>query len=758
MGFKVNFRIMIIVIIAFLSNINVINAQNSDDVISKVVIEGNERVELETISSYLTISKGDKFDSDKLNKALKSLFTTGFFSDVKIIKDDTILIIKVIENPIVNRVYFEGNDEIEDDILESEVSIKSRNLFTRTKIQDDVERILTLYRREGSFSSKVIPKIISLPQNRVDIVFEIYEGENTIINSITFNGNEEFSDRRLRDIIITRQTRWYSILSNSDRYDPQQLVVDESLMKQFYKDQGYADVEIKSAVAQLDRNQEGFNIIFSIKEGIKYNYGKIKIVSNNNEINIDVIYDELTIEEEDTYSAGKIEKSIKIISELVNEQGFPFTETLPEVERIENSNKIAVVFRINESEKKYINKITIIGNDRTLDKVIRRNMRLSEGDAFVPNLIARSKTLIGNLGFFSNLDIKEVSSTKPGYSDLIVQVAETSTGEVSFGGGYSSQAGAILNVGLTEKNFLGRGQKVSINAQLSDRESNYTASFAEPYLFNRDLYSSLNIYNTNIDYKESRYDLQRNGFDITGHFSLSEYIRQSTTYSLEVRQLNPREGASLSIFSEQGETTLSQFSSSINMDTTDSSMNPTKGYNISIVGGLAGIGGDKKFIRLSNNADYFMSFNDEAIILDLGYNAGVIAGLGQDILISDRYFLGGNNFRGFKQSGVGPRDTNSNDSLGGNLFYTGSIKATFGIGLPPELGLKGNWFATFGSVTGIDKSTATYFDDSSIRLSTGAGLSWSSPFGPISIILSKAILKEDYDITESLSFGIGTKF
>ena len=758
MTFKENLRILTLAIFIFVLNVNITNAQNASDVISEVIIEGNQRVEIDTISSYLTISKGDVFDSDKLNTALKSLFSTGFFSDVKIIKENTRLIIRVVENPIINRVFFEGNDEIEDDVLESEVSIKSRNLFTRTKIQVDVERILNLYRSEGSFSSKVIPKIISLPQNRVNVVFEIYEGENTIINSITFNGNKEYSDRRLRDIIITRQTRWYSILSSADRYDPQQLVVDESLMRQYYKDHGYADVEIKSAVAQLDRNQEGFNIIFSVNEGIKYNYGKIKILSNNNDINIADIYDELTLEEEDTYSAGKIEKTIKIISDLVNKQGFPFTETFPEVERVDNSNKIDVTFRINEAEKKYINKITIIGNERTLDKVIRRNMRLAEGDAFVPNLIARSKTLIGNLGFFSSLDIKEVQSIKPGYSDLIVQVGETSTGEVSFGGGYSSQVGGILNIGVTEKNFLGKGQRISVNAKLSERESDYTASFSEPYFLDRDLYSSFSIYNNTLDYKESRYSLKREGFDMSGNFSLSEYIRQSTTYSLEKRNLKPRDGASASIFSEQGETTLSQVSTSINIDTRSSSMNPNDGYNVSLSSAIAGIGGDKKFIKILTSGNYYISYNDDNILLSIGYNSGLIMGLGQDILISDRFFLGGNSFKGFKQSGLGPRDANSKDSLGGNIFYTGTIKTTFGIGLPPELGLRGNWFTTLGSISGIDKSTVAYLDNSSIRMSTGIGISWSSPFGPISIILSEALLKEDYDITESISFGIGTKF
>jgi outer membrane protein insertion porin family len=356
MKFIEDLKIIILLIVVFLLNTHLVNAQNKNDIISEILIEGNQRVEIETINSYINISKGDLFNADILNKTLKSLFSTGFFSDVKIVKNESVLIIKVIENPIVNRVVFEGNSDIEDDVLESEISIKSRNLFTRTKIQNDVERILNLYRSEGSFSSKVIPKIISLPQNRVDIVFEIYEGENTVINSITFNGNRDFSDRRLRDTIITRQTRWYSILSSNDKYDPQQLQVDESLIRQFYKDHGYADVEIKSAVAQLDRNQEGFNIIFSIEEGIKYNYAEIKLVTNNADIDIDIdmIIKELTIEEGDVYSAGKIEKSTKIITDLVNNQGFPFIETIPEVERINDTNKILVVFNINESEKKYI--------------------------------------------------------------------------------------------------------------------------------------------------------------------------------------------------------------------------------------------------------------------------------------------------------------------------------------------------------------------------------------------------------------------
>ena len=758
MELTIRFKILSLLFFIFIFSINFVYAQNSNDIISDIKIEGNQRVELDTIYSYLKVSKGENFDIDKLNNSLKNLYSTGFFSDVNIMRDNSIVIIKVVENPIINRVVFEGNNEIDNDVLASEVSLKSRNLFTRTKIQEDVQRILSLYRNEGSLSTTVKPNIISLDQNRVDIVFEINEGENTVINSITFNGNKNFSDRRLRDTIITRQTRWYSILSSNDKYDPQQIQVDENLLRKFYKDNGYADVSIEPAVAQLDREKDGFNIIFSIDEGKKYVYGDIEVSSNISEIDIDIIKIGLKIEEGDVYSAGKIENTIKIINKLVIEQGFPFTETFPEVDRVENTNNLSVLFRINQADKKYVDRIIIRGNERTLDKVIRRNIRLAEGDAYVSSLLARSKTLITNLGFFAKVDLTENSTAKQGTTDIIVDVQETSTGELSFGGGYSSQVGGLLNIGISERNFMGKGQKISLVSKFSEREADYTFSFSEPYFLNRDLYASTNLYNNKIDYKESSYELSRQGFNLSGNFTLDEFIRQSLRYSLEVRELTPRSGASASIISEKGETVLSELSTSINIDTTDNRNMPTEGYSLAIASSFAGLGGDKEFLRINNNANYYKSFNEESIILNLGYDAGVIIGLDQDILISDRYFLGGNSFRGFDQSGLGPRDSNNSDSLGGNLFYTGSIKASFGIGLPPELGVKGNWFATAGSLTGIDKSSVSYNDDASIRLSSGVGISWNSPFGPISVIFSQAILKEDYDRTESVSFGIGQKF
>lgn len=730
----------------------------AQEYIENILIEGNQRVETETINSYIRIKPGDVFDQDLLNSSLKNLFASGFFADVKLSRNESTLIFTVIENPIVNRVVFEGNDDIDDEELESEIRIKPRSLFTRSKIQIDIDRILELYKRNGSFSAEVKPKVISLPQNRVDIIFEIEEGQDTVVGSITFNGNNEYSDRRLRDIIVTRQTRWYSILSSTDKYDPDQISADNSLLRRHYRNNGFADVEVSSGVAQLDKSKSSFNIIFNIKEGKQYRFGNISVESGIPEIDIQDISSKIKIEEGDVYSADKIEDTVKLITKNITNQGFPFTDTVPEVERVSGTDRISLIFRVNEAPKKYINRINITGNNRTLDMVIRRNMRLSEGDAYVPRLIARSKTLIGNLGFFSSVDVKEVPTDKYSYSDIEVSVVEQSTGELSLGGGFSSQVGGLVNIGISERNFLGKAQVLNLNAKISERETNYTAGFSEPFFMERDVYASFNVFNNKHDYKESNYELKREGFSFSTSFNLSEYFNQSVSYNLEERVIDPDAGASASIVAEKGKTSISQISSALTYNTLDNNQNPSEGLNISGGSTLAGIGGDKKLLKLFNTADFYKPYNDKLFILNLGYEAGLVTGLGEDVLISDRYFLGGNSFRGFAQSGLGPRDSVTGDSLGGNFYYTGSVKGTFGIGLPPELGLRGNIFSTFGTLTSIDKTTVTYNDDSSIRLSAGVGLSWTSPFGPISVMLSQAILKKDYDKTETVSFGIGTKF
>jgi len=731
-------------------------AQDSD--ISEIVIKGNQRVENETIISYMDVNIGDSFDVDNLNRNVKNIFSSGFFSDVKISKQGSKLIIKVIENPIVNRVFFEGNKKINDEDLNAEVQISPRSVFTRAKIQDEVERIITIYRRNGRFDAKVTPKVVTLPQNRVDIVFEINEGENTEILSINFIGNKNFSDRRLRNIIITRQTRWYSILTSTDRYDPDQLSADRDELRRFYINHGFADFQVESSVAQLSKEKDGFNIIFSITEGKKYNINNVVIENLVDGVITKNLLKELSVQPGKTYSANQIEESINELTDIIIEQGYPFINVVPEVQRVENENLININFKIYSSDKVYVSRINIIGNDRTIDEVIRRNIRLAEGDAIVPKLISRSKSLIVNLGFFEKVDIKEVPTGKQGYSDINISIVEKATGELSFGGGYSTTAGGVAQFGIRENNFLGKGQKLNFNARLSGRQQTVSAGFTEPYFYQREVSLGGNIYDDEYDYRESNYILDKQGFNINSYFSLSEFLKQGLSYTLETRDVQPESSASASIVAEKGETILSKISTSLNYNTIDNFMNPSEGFKSSTSASFAGIGGDKKYISFANNNQYFYPYNDKQIIFGLSIDSGITIGLDEDILISDRFFLGGNKFRGFAPAGVGPRDKSIKDSLGGNYYYVGTAKAIFGLGLPPELGVKGTLFSIIGSLSGIDKASVAYNDDFSPRLSTGVGISWQSPFGPISLSFTKALVKESYDKTEVFNFGMGTSF
>ena len=728
-----------------------------DVIITDIIVEGNQRVEDETVKTYISIRIGEKLETDSLNQTIKNIYSSGFFSDVRASLLGTSILIKVIENPIINRIAFEGNNKIDDEALQSEIRLASRSIFTRAKIQDEVERIVTVYRRNGRFDVKVEPKVITLPQNRVDIVFEIAEGENTEILSINFIGNKFFSDRKLREIIITRQTRWYSILTATDRYDPDQLSLDREELRRFYLNNGFADFVVESAVAQLSKEKEGFNIIFTIIEGGQYTIKNVIFENLVDGVSVENIMGKLPLETGEIYSANDVETAVEIVTDDIILQGYPFIEIFPEVERVDDDSQININLRINPSEKKYVSRIEISGNDRTIDSVIRRNMRLAEGDAIIPSLIARSRTLITNLGFFESVDLQEVPTGNYGYSDINVNIVEKPTGELSFGAGYSTSQGGIGNFGISENNFLGRGQKLNVKASLSSRRQNVTLGFVEPYFFNRDVSLGTDVYDDETHYKESHYKLKRQGFSARTGFTLSEYLSQSLSYSFENRDVNPESNASASIQKEKGETLLSSVGTSLTYDTLDNRMFPSDGYQSSLSGTLAGLGGDKNYLKVSSRNKYYYPYDDKRIIFGLGMEAGAAIGFDEDILVSDRFFLGGNNFRGFAPAGVGPRDSSKTDALGGNYYYVGTARAEFGIGLPQELGVKGSVFSYVGSLSGVDTSS-TIFDDFSPRISSGLGISWQSPFGPISLTFTKAIVKETYDKTESFNFGIGTNF
>jgi len=750
-----------VLLAAWTSLIDLAQAQETGvpDVITAIRVEGNQRIEDTTVVSYLKTVVGDRFDAGRINESLKSLFATGLFADVNLTRDGSALVVSVIENPIINRLAFEGNKRIEDDVLQSEVQLRPRTVYTRTRVQTDVSRILELYRRSGRFAATVEPKVIQLEQNRVDLVFEISEGPLTGVQRIVFIGNENFSDSTLRESIQTKQSRWWRFFSSSDSYDPDRLSFDRELLRRFYLKEGFADFRVISAVAELTPDRSAFFITFTVEEGDRYRFGTIDMVNELPEFDAETVESRVTTEEGDWYDAEEVEENIQDLTDDIGSQGFAFVDIEPQIVRRREDKAIDVTYRIIEGDRVYVQRIDITGNVRTLDRIIRRNVRLAEGDAFNAARLRRSRTLIQNLGFFSRVDINDQPGDVPDQVIVNVDVEEQSTGEVTFGGGFSTTDGPTGSVGIRERNLLGRGQDLSLQFIISAVTQDLDLSFTEPYFLNRDFAAGFDVFRREREFQNSSFDSKDTGFSLRGAYPLSEYLSQSLRYTLSQEEIDPESNAPQSILDQAGETLISRVDQTLLYDRRNNANDPTEGYFGRYSLAVAGLGGDKNFLSQTVGAGYYYSFWDDFVASGLG-EAGYIFSFQEDenILISDRFFLGGNNFRGFAVGGLGPRDISTESALGGNLLYKGTLELAFPIGLPNELGVKGRVFTVAGTLKELDTTNRNAVDTGSIRVSVGVGVSWASPFGPVRLDLAKAVRKEGFDETEILSFGFGSFF
>ncbi|MBL8654640.1 MAG: outer membrane protein assembly factor BamA, partial [Alphaproteobacteria bacterium] len=455
--------------------------------VQEIRIEGTQRIAPETVRSYVAIQPGDTLDGENLDKALKALFGTGLFADVTLRQEGNALVVRVVENPIVNRIAFEGNSRIQDETLPPELGLKPRTVFTRAKIQADVKRLQDIYRRSGRFAATVEPKIIELPQNRVDVVYEIEEGAITGIQRINFVGNKEFADGSLREQIQTRESRWWRFLSNDDVYDPDRLSYDRELLRKYYLSYGYADFRVVSAVAELSPDRAGFNVTFSLDEGERYRFGKIEVVSQIRDLKSEDLIRQVTASEGSWYNADKVEGSVNALTDYANSKGFGFADVRPRVTRDRDGRTIAIVFEVQEGPRVYVERVNIVGNVRTIDKVIRREMQLVEGDALNNAKIRRSRERIRALGYFERVDITNTPGDAPDKSVVNVEVQEKSTGEVSFGVGYSSADGPLFDTSIRERNLLGRGQDIRLGGTISGRRQQIDFSFTQPYFLDREM-------------------------------------------------------------------------------------------------------------------------------------------------------------------------------------------------------------------------------------------------------------------------------
>lgn len=728
-----------------------------------IKITGTERIDPATVLSYLPISVNDKPDRADLDRALKELFGTGLFADVSLSVSGSTLIVDLVENPIINEIVFEGNSQLDDEELEPEIQLRPRQVFTRTKVQEDVSRLYQLYRRNGRFSATIEPKLIRLDQNRVNLVFEVEEGPVTKVRTIRFVGNERFDDAALRSEISTKETEWYRFISVDDRYDPDRIAYDQELLRRFYLSNGYADFRIISAIAELADDRSYFFLTFTVDEGERYRYGDVKIDSKIRNFDPEILKQSISLQQDDWYDVNEVETSIDNMTSQLGDLQYAFVNVNSNLSRNREENIIDITFRINETPRVFVERINIDGNSRTLDKVIRREMEVVEGDPFNRTKISRSIQNIRNLNYFETVDVDVKPGTAADKSSIDVNVTEKSTGELSVGAGFSTTDGLLADFRIQERNLLGRGQLLGFGVTLAGERTEFDVSFTEPHFMNRDISAGFDVFHITRDLQdESSFDQERTGGALRVGYPLSKNWRQTLRLRAERNEVTDVEtNASRFIREQEGERDTVGLSQRVTYDNRDSTLFPTDGMLFWLGTEVTGFGADSQYVSGNTGASFYYPVTDNVVFNLLG-EVGAIEGYSDtDVAINERYFLGGNNLRGFEQAGVGPRDTFANDALGGKRYYRGTAEFTFPLyGLDEELGIKAHAFSDFGSLFELEDgdASATVEEDSSIRSSVGLGLSWRSPFGPLRIDVSEAISKEDYDETEVFRFNFGTRF
>ena len=735
------------------------------ELLKNVSIEGTHRFEPASIMRNLNLSQGQDMTPYELDKITKTLFDTRLFSDVNVKMKQGTLFIKVQENPIVREVYFEGNDKMDDDILKTEIELKPRTVYTPSTAQSDADRLLTLYKRSGRFGASVTPKIIKKDQNRVDVVFEIEEGPKTTIEKISFIGNTRFDSGTLKDVMVTKENAWYRFFASTDTYDPDRLNYDKEMLRRFYLKHGYVDFEVKNAVSELLPDKSGFTLTLDINEGERYRFEQPEIRVSLPEYSKKGTKEELikllAFEKGEWFNAELIDKTVEDLTDTFANHGYAFVEVIPEFKKDVKNRTVKIVFRVQEGEKVFVNKINIHGNSRTQDKVIRREFRIKEGDAFNASKLRRSKQKVEDLDYFEKVDFK----TTPVYGDasktnIDVSVAEKSTGSFNVGVGWSSYDGMLFETGIVERNILGTGNIVNLNAMLSQKETQYTAGLTNPYFMDMPLLAGLELFRTTRDNSDSSsYSYTSYGFTTRFGWNYTDSLRQTVRYTLREDDVNDIDSdASIYIKEQEGKTKVSLIGQDITYDRRDSRINPTEGYYLSLGTDFAGIGGDTKFVRVSATAVQYFSLTDD-VVLSLRGDGGHIWGTaGKDVRINNRFFLGDYSLRGFEYGGVGARDKDTDDALGGNWYATASTEVVFPLGLPRELGIKGKAFADAGIIGKPDDFDSDKMDyNSGVRVAVGTGILWQSPMGMINLDFSLPVVKESYDKTQvfRLNFGKG---
>jgi outer membrane protein insertion porin family len=788
---------------------------------TRIDIQGNRRVEADTIRSYFKVNGAEHLDSGKIDAALKALYATGLFQDVRITPGNGRILVSVVENPVVNKVAFEGNHKVKDEQLLAEIQTKPRGTFSRALVQGDVQRIVDIYQHSGRYDVQVAPKVIDLPNGRVDLVYEVNEGGKTGVEKIIFVGNKAYSDYRLKDVIKTGVTNWLSFLKSNDLFDVDRVEVDRDLLRRFYLRNGFADVRVVSAVGEFNPESRGFIITFTIDEGPQYHFGAVNILSSVPSVPGEALRYKLRVESGRVYNADAIEKSVEETTIEVARMGYPFASVRPRGERNMAARLVDVTFVVEEGARAYIERINIKGNTRTRDYVIRREFDIVEGDPYNRALVDRAERRIKNLGYFKTVKITTEPGSAPDRVVVNCDVEEQSTGEFSFAGGYSTSDGILGEVSIGERNLMGTGDIAKASIQYGQRSRGFDLSFVEPYLMGQRLALGTDVFyhettsSTYLSYLSKTYggDIKL-GIPITEQLSAQArwtgYVQQISLPSTlnNCNNVNPDgvntfpdvlhvglNGVTTNCFADgeastavkkelaQGAVFVSAPGYTLAYNTLDNNRAPTQGISIEFKQDLAGAGGDVRNLKTTLDARLYNEIFPDIVGMVRGQGGYATGWGGQDLRMLDHFQGGPNLVRGFAPAGFGPRDVTQakqlcgdpnsgcgeNDALGGSLYWAASVEIQTPVPLAPkDFGMKLAWFADAGQLldyvgptsfnNGLNLPNVTNTGNGNVRSSVGMGLLWDSPFGPLRFDLAYALTKEPYDHTQIFRFGGGTKF
>lgn len=781
-------------------------AHGRSDMVEVITIKGNHRIETGTILSYMVVQPGDRFSADEIDRTLKTLYATGLFSDVTINRAGNELVVNVVENPIVNRIAFEGNSAVKDADLQKEVALRPRAVFSSQAAAADRQKLLDLYASKARYGATVIPQIIKLSHNRVDVIYKINESRQTLVYKVVFVGNKAFSQARLASVISSKETEWYRFFSSSDEYNPERMKYDAELMRRFYLHNGYVDFRLENATGELSADRKNFIITFTVHEGPRYHIGKMDVSSSLKHVKKEDVTKYIELFPHQWYDGTAITKNATSMQEKLQANGHPFAMVRTDIARNPEKKTVDLLFEVMEGPKVYVERIDINGNTVTKDDVIRRQLPMAEGDPYTPFDKKYSKASLQDLGFFKSVSVDQSQGSAPDKSNIGVNVVEKPTGEFSLGGGYATDVGPIGNGSVKQHNLLGTGMDAGVSGSIAYWQKQANVSFTDPYFLGRNIVAGADIFwiqNTNQTYQS--YNQDQIGMTFRFGYAFNNYLSQSWSYSLIDRHVSV--GSYLSKYATKnndyayvpsiyvkesiGWSLLSQLSTTLSYDRRDNRMTPRRGFVLRLTGDFAGLGGNVKYARGKADGEYYVPLDSLTGTHDWGLQFKAGAGyMGDwsnsgDVSIIDNFYLGGANLRGFLQGGAGPRSAHElyyingqkqyrpiagqEDLIGGRFIYTASAQLNFPLPAGDAIGISGRYFIDAGSLSGLrlrqrhtnpSDSDYTPISGNSMtpRVSTGFGITWKSPFGMVNIDAAVPIRKSRNDRLYPLRFGFGQQF